>query len=288
MSQSEKSSYFQALKAAGVQFEKHYREYTTDYLRQSYDRLVAEGVITPPAPMHVPTEVVPSDLPGAQVLDSTQRFAEAGPAPEQQSTADPSAAAFFGYDVEPVQSPAAAPTPAPQTVPVSGPPRNELAGARQNAVDAGEVIRVDELTGRKIIQEEVKKPAYPKSRGRRVLKYMDTGVQKQTVKAGDYTEEFEIPGDPANARPAEVRITLPSYQVGISIDPRFPMFKIITYNGNEGFDLFDVQKFYGGAELVPAEIKRKYVENTLCYDIRTVVRAIETEYRQLVLAKGRA
>jgi len=169
--------------------------------------------------------------------------------------------------------------------------KNPLAVIRNAAHSLERSVRENKKTAAQqieIIQEEVKKPAYPKSRGRRVLKYMDTGVQKQTVKAGDYTEEFEIPGDPANARPAEVRITLPSYQVGISIDPRFPMFKIITYNGNEGFDLFDVQKFYGGAELVPAEIKRKYVENTLCYDIRTVVRAIETEYRQLVLAKGRA
>jgi hypothetical protein len=66
-------------------------------------------------------------------------------------------------------------------------------------------------------------------------------------------------------------------------DPRFP-FKVVCYNGNEGFDLDEVQAFYGGAELVPPAIKRKYVENVLCYDIRTAVRAINEEFRQQQLA----
>jgi hypothetical protein len=101
-----------------------------------------------------------------------------------------------------------------------------------------------------------------------------------TTKAGDYTETFEIPG--TEQRQAEVRVTLPAYQVGIYRDPRFP-FKVHCYNGVEGFDLFEVQDFWGGAELVPAEVKRMYVENDLCYDIRTTVRAIEAEYRHLQL-----
>ena len=41
-----------------------------------------------------------------------------------------------------------------------------------------------------------------------------------------------------------------------------------------------VQEFYGGAEMVPADIKRIYVSHMLCYDIRTVIRAIESEYRR--------
>jgi hypothetical protein len=56
-----------------------------------------------------------------------------------------------------------------------------------------------------------------------------------------------------------------------------------VYNDKQGFDLFEVQKYYGGAELVPTEIKRIYVENVLCYDIRTTVRAIQSEFRQLQL-----
>ena len=72
---------------------------------------------------------------------------------------------------------------------------------------------------------------------------------------------------------------MPSFQVGVYRDPRFP-FKVHTYAGNDGFDLFDVNDFYGGEDLVPSEIKRVYIANDLCYDIRTTIRAIETEYRR--------
>jgi hypothetical protein len=79
-----------------------------------------------------------------------------------------------------------------------------------------------------------------------------------------------------------VKITLPSYQVGIYKDPRFP-FKIHTYNGREGFNLFEVEHYYGGSELVPATCKRVYIENDLCYDVRSVIQSIQNEYRQLQL-----
>lgn len=258
MSQSEKSAYFQALKAAGVEFSKHYREYTTDELKLNHDALVAAGAIAP-----VPPQVAPE--------------------PVHEAPVDSEAAAFFGFEApEPVVETglnahglAARENPAP---PLRGPDPDEMAGQRLNTHTEDDVLRIDEL-GRQWLQEEVLKPAFPKPRGRRVLKYMDPGVKTETVTNGQFQETFEIPGDPANARPSEVKITLPSYQVGIYKDPRFP-FKVVTYNGNTGFDFFDVQRFYGGSELVPAEIKRKYVENVLCYDIRTVIRAIESEYRQ--------
>lgn len=159
---------------------------------------------------------------------------------------------------------------------------NELPGQRDNIKHPDEPIRVDDK-GRIWLQEEVRKPAYPKPRGRRVLKYLETGSTTETVQNGDYIETFEVAGTQAS-RPAEVKITLPSYQVGIYRDPRFP-FKIHCYNEREGFDLFDVQEFYGGAELVPAGVKRVYIENELCYDIRSVVQAIQAEHRQLMLTR---
>jgi hypothetical protein len=110
---------------------------------------------------------------------------------------------------------------------------------------------------------------------------MDRGVVTETVQNGEYIETFEVAGKGAG-KPAEVKITLPSYQVGIYKDPRFP-FKIHCYNGREGFNLFEVAEYFGGVELVPEECKRVYIENDLCYDIRTVIRAIQTEYRQLQL-----
>jgi len=172
---------------------------------------------------------------------------------------------------QPVQKP---------SIPVAKADPEELPGQRLNTQDKDEPIRVDEQ-GRLWYQEEVAKPSYPKPRGRRVLKYIETGVETKSVKNGEYVETFEVAGVGAG-RPAEVKITLPSYQVGIYKDPRFPV-KIHCYGGREGFDLFEVQKYYGGSELVPEEIKRVYIENDLCYDVRTVIRAIQNEHRQMQL-----
>lgn len=161
---------------------------------------------------------------------------------------------------------------------------DELPGQRANTFGPLDVIRVDS-EGRRWHQEEVRKPAYPKPRGRRILRYMDTGVRTETVHDGQFVETFEVAGNEA-PRPSEVKITLPSYQVGIYTDPRFP-FRIHCYNGREGFNLYEVEEYFGGSEMVPATCKRVYVENDLCYDIRSVIRTIQTEYRQLQLT-GRA
>ena len=192
----------------------------------------------------------------------------------------------LGY-VEPeygMEMPAEEPPPSPPPVLPPAPPRasepdpEELPGQRLNTKTDDEVIRVDDQ-GRMWLQEEVRKPAYPKPRGRRVLTYMETGVQKETVQNGEYMETFEVAGK-SSPRASEVKITLPSYQVGIYKDPRFP-FRIHTYDGREGFNLFEVQDYYGGAELVPPVCKRVYIENDLCYDVRSVVQAINDEYRHL-------
>lgn len=160
------------------------------------------------------------------------------------------------------------------------PDPDEMAGQRLNTKELEEVIRVDEH-GRQWLQEEVRKPAYPKPRGRRVLQYQETGTQQQTVHNGEYVETFEVAGKGA-PRASEIKITLPSYQVGIYKDPRFP-FKVITYNSRDGFDLMDVQQYYGGSEMVPPRCKRIYIENVLCYDVRSVIQAINEEYRHMQL-----
>jgi hypothetical protein len=250
MSQQEKAAYFRALKDAGVQFSKHYREYTTDELKTAYGELMAQLPPTPAAPPPPPA-----------------------PAAPEQPRFDFTAAAEAAAAAERIP-------PAPRPAPITPRDPNEMPGQRLNSQDEDEPIRTDE-EGRVWYQEEVLKPGFPKPRGRRVLTYMETGVETKTVKSGDYMETFEVAGT-GEARTAEVKITMPSYQVGIYRDPRFP-FKVHVYNDKQGFDLFEVQKYYGGAELVPTEIKRIYVENVLCYDIRTTVRAIQSEFRQLQL-----
>jgi hypothetical protein len=280
MSQSEKSGYFQALKAAGVTFDRHYREYTTAELKAAYDRLPSQPQLPTP-----PSDVVRTDadglVPPAPGVVPEPAFDPAALAEAYAGLVQPEGPAVARPEPYPVFE-----EPAPPPLPVRAADPNEMAGARLNTKDADEPIRRDEH-GRLWYQEEVRKPGYPKPRGRRVLTYTDTGTETRTLVTGkenngsDVVETFEVAGT-GPGRTAQVKITLPSYQVGIYRDPRFP-FKVITYNGNEGFDREDVQNYYGGPELVPAEVKRKYVENVLCYDIRTVVRAINDEYRRLQL-----
>jgi hypothetical protein len=255
MAQQEKSEIYRRLRDAGYQFGKQYRDYRLDDLRKIEEAFNAPKIERPDSGPEAPSPV-----------------------------SDPEAAGFFGY--EQTEAALAEGAAAVQAV---GPPvaeKNplEMAGERLNTKAEDEVIRIDPDTGRHILQEEVLKPAYAKPRGRRVLRYLDRGTKTQTIRDNDgVTETFEVEGD-SQPREMQAKITLPSYQVGISKDPRFPMFKIITYQGNEGFDLFDVWKFYGGEHLVDPGCKRKYVANVLCYDIQSVVATITAEYRRLQLA----
>lgn len=248
MSQSEKSVYYQALKELGVEFKKHYREYSTDELKKAHAAYVAAGQAQPIADIPVPEPA----LAGVSAPAATQASSGA---------------------------PTGAQGPPPTGAPVARRDPNVLAG--QPLAPELEPIRTDPDTGFIWFQEEVMKKGYAAPRGRRIVKYNDPGIKTQQAQAGEYTETFEVAGDRKLA--SEVKVTLPSYQVGIYKDPRYP-FKIHVYNGQTGFDLFEVEEFWGGPEHVPEDVKRKYVENVLCYDVRTVVRAIETEYRQLRLA----
>jgi hypothetical protein len=260
MSQQEKSFYYKTLKDAGIEFSQHYREYSTEDLKRAYnslnEQLAARGEnqlprFTPP----------PAEAPGSTTAPDD------GPEPDPVAT---SPLPPEDYDPGPQQA----------LPPTRDRDPNEMPGQRLNTHGDDEPIRVDEQ-GRLWYQEEVQKPAVPRPRGRRVLQYQDTGTRMETVQVGEYTESFEVAGN-GPARASEIKITLPSYQVGIYRDPRFP-FKIHTYAGADGFDLFEVRDYYGGAELVPPSIKHIYVSNSLCYDIRTTIQTIEAEYRHLQL-----
>lgn len=264
MSAAEKGFYFRRLKGAGVTLDRHYREYTTAELIEADQLAVTSGLLAPPTEEEL------------TAVKERVHKKKPRPAVESPATGEPAPPGFFGYE-EPGPEPAAAP-PAPLARPELG----ELAGERLNTKAPDDVIFVDDQ-GRSWLQKEVLKPAFPKPRGRRVLRYNDPGVVKQTSKEGDYTETFEVAGDPRNAVPAEIKITLPSYQVGMYRDPRYP-FKVVCYNGREGFDRLEVEEYYGGAELVPPVAKRMYVENVLCYDMRSVIRAINEEFRALRLS----
>lgn len=144
--------------------------------------------------------------------------------------------------------------------------------------DMGTPIRVDP-DGKVWYADEVRKLASPGPRKRRKLSYVDHGTKVETVQIGQFMESYEVAGD--QVRTEEVKITLPTYQVGLYRDPRLP-FLIHVYNNNRGYDLMEVIKYYGNSQdLVPQEIQKTYVGNDLCYDIKTTNRAIENEARQL-------
>lgn len=250
MSQQQKAAYFRALKAAGVEFTKHYREYTEAELKTNLDALVEAGAIPASIAQPLP-EPSAKEFPPPPAPTAEQRRWDSQPQPEQ------------------LPAPVAPANP------------DEMAGARLNTTPEDEPIRVDPETGFIWYQEEVRKKGYAAPRGRRVLRYNETGTKRVEVQNGEYTESFEVAGEgPIHA--GEIKITMPSYQAGIYKDPRFP-FKIHVYNDVRGFDFFEVADYYGGSDLVPSTIKRMYVENVLCYDIRTTVQTINAEFRQMQL-----
>ena len=257
------------LKHAGITGEKKFVEYTQAELQQIVDMIRAEPgyVAPPPRPqsgkkMGRPRKARPAE-PQLSERQVTMSYDQPKTEPEQDQ---------LQYDF----APDIGAQEGPQASPMQQVPRDRYAAERAYQPNEGETpIRTDEA-GRVWFREEVRKPATPQPRARRRITYIDTGVKKETVVDGRFIETVEVAGD---RRTTEmVKITMPSYQVGVYADPRFP-FKVHTYNNNRGFDLFDVQSFYGGADLVPTDILRVYVGNDLCYDIRSTIRSIQAEYR---------
>ena len=228
MSQGDKSQLWNELKAAGVKFEHHYREYSTEELQAAVDWLREDPGYVPPQERE--PEPARIQVPQVHTKVATQHAAED--------------AYKEGYDETPLRT---------------------------------------DPDGKVWYRDEVLKPAFPKPRARRRITYVDPGSKTQTVQNGKYVETVEVAGDEKQTR--EVKITMPSYQVGIYKDPRLP-FRVHIYNGNRGFDLFEVRKYYGGADLVPREIKTLYVGNDLCYDIVSTRRAIEQEFMRLQQQRG--
>lgn len=256
MTQQEKKEHWDVLKAAGWKPEKHYREYTTEDLRAGADTVRAAQKQARAEEINVaPQPPISGDQLGWDArrdeLNASMKAFAAGETPS---------------------------VPQPEVI-----VKDSQAGLRANTHDEYEPIRV-EPSGREVYQDEVRKPSFAKPRGRRVIKYNDPGVRQVTTTQGDFTETFEMPGE-GIGRPAEAKITLPSFQVGIYRDPGSP-FRIHEYNGVRGFDLFEVENYFGSADSVPEGVKRIYVSNSLCYDIRSVIRAIENEARRLGVLKG--
>lgn len=288
MARATKSTYYQALKAAGYEFDRHYRDYTAQELRELWaENFDGEDLEeTPPVERKTPLPEAPPAMPSkdddlaelrkqmselAGVVSELARTVSAETRRAEQAGAPLAAATeLLGGD------PNVRPLPRSHFL-----DPNEHAGVTLNTHFDGAVIEVDEH-GNRWFQKEVTKPASPRPRGRRVLRYEDPGVRQEEVKVGEYVEGFEVAGDPRNARPAEIKITLPSHQTGI-YQPKGMPFRVHTYQGARGFNMSDVERFFGGADLVPETVKRCYVNTDLCYDMQSVIRTIDREYRERVL-----
>lgn len=255
MSTAVKGAYWRALKALGHPFEHHYREYKEAELRDLYEALTPEQQAQYPVLVKTPQrekEAQPVHTIPAQSLEM----------PETRHS----------------EVPETRPSPPVLEIPFSDTPLDRYASMRG---DWPMVPLRRDSQNRVWFQEEVRQPGYAAPRARRKIQYMETGVERRTFTMSDgSTETVEVAGN--EQRASEVRITLPSYQVGIYQDPRYP-FKVHVYADQEGFDLEEVEGFYGGSEMVPADVKRIYISNVLCYDIRTTLRAIQNEAVRLRL-----
>lgn len=247
MSQEERKALWDELVNAGVKPTRHYRTYSVRELKEAVTRL--REYQAEAARRAEPAFEFPTETPGSV----------------------PYAGEGERYQVDTSESPALIREPDTQ------------AGIRQNQSEL-EAIRFDPDTGITWYQDEVRKPGYAAPRGRRILRYIDPGSKRVEIKDGNgaVVESFEMPGE--EHREMEAKITLPSFQTGIYKSPRYP-FRVHTYDGREGFDYFEVCKFYGGPDRVPAAIKKVYVSTALCFDIMTTVREMEAELRERTLGK---
>jgi hypothetical protein len=163
---------------------------------------------------------------------------------------------------------------------VAGKAKDETELPTQRRSDELTPIRTDEQ-GRVWFQEIIEKSSLAKPRGYRVFREMGTGVK--TVHIEDdgqgFSETIEVAD--GSRKPLEVKVGIPTWQVGIYKDPQFPMFKIVEYRSARGFFRQDVEEYFGGADVLPEGIETIYVGNLMCYPIREVVVAINREYNML-------
>lgn len=160
-------------------------------------------------------------------------------------------------------------------------PADTVPGIRLNTHGEEKPLRID-ADGKIWYKDEIGKPATPTERGKRILDYVDPGVKTVHVRDsnGSIVESFEMPGE--QKRIAQAKVSLPAYQTGLYRDPALlgEFFKIHTYRGKQVFDLFDVQRYFGGPRAVPQVCKRDYTDTVLGYDIESVLQAIQDEYRE--------
>lgn len=274
MAANRKAAYYRALKEAGVELTAHYREYTEEDFRVKYEEVAArDGLpLVPPEIEDIEeareSATLPNMLPDSEDdLDDVEALKRQLAAMQAQM-AQMAQVVASGANVT-----------QEHVVETRHTDPTELAGGTANTHMDGDILEIDEH-GRIWYQKEVRKSAYPKPRGRRVLRQDSGQVRTETITVEGYTETFEVEDERSASTPTEIKVTLPSFQTGIFRETADAPFRIHIYNGVRGFDFDDVNRYYGGVDLVPSAVRRMYVSNDLCYDILSVIRAIEDERRE--------
>ena len=292
-----KSQYWQQLKTAAemgvpVQFEKAYVSYTEVELADMVNQYLGDTYGKDPV-------VVEEGQIDTSAFD--QALVEADTLPHGGGQAAPvsggGAPVTGGHSASQTVAPADAPDistwgqyPPQKLARLLDVPFSDLssrrAGLTFNTHGPDDVLRVDSQ-GRVWYKDEVPKPAVPLPRMRRKVRYVNSGVKMVERRGSDgrLDESFEVAGN--RNEEAEIKITLPSSQVGIYYDPRLP-FRVHIYNGLRGFDYMDVLRFYGGSDLVPVSMQESeiYVGDDLCFDINKTRSAMEQELRNAQLGRS--
>jgi len=272
---------------------KSYVQWTAEELELEYGTKVAEQLMSRSGDSEIDSyEPEPETIADPAVAAALEEMAaEWG----EVATSGPVPPAPAPVPTVPAPAPQPVPQPQPVAVPAPEPvdewpnvPRSDeadkVAGLRMRTHGPDDPVRID-TQGRIWYQDEVRKPATASPRARSVLTYQDSGFKtvEDRNQLGLLEESFEVPGD--ESRTMQVKVTLPSWQVGIYKDPRLP-FRVHIYNDIRGFHRLDVVKYYGGMDNVPSSITTIYVGGDLCYDIVKTRDAIEREYRERVLRIG--
>lgn len=301
---SKKSELYQTLKEMGASFDRPYVEYTVKELEELAVSLLPVGL----------EDKVEEDPEYQEALAELERLSAPAPAPETPAE-PPQPAPLAATGQPPITRVTPAPA-RPQVAPRAhaGGSLSTLAemvaqvaragllkegatfafteeilipvraeGAKRAgltySVPEGQPIRVD-LNGRIWFRDEVRKPAIPQPRMTRKTHHMDNvAVQQETfLPNGRLDEIYEVAGE--ERREVVTTTTLPSWQVGKYLDPRFP-FMVHVYGDAMGFDYMEVIRYFGGRDLVPSTIKTLYVGNQNCFSIPTVRETIEQQYNIL-------
>lgn len=295
-----KSQYWQQLKTAAemgvpINFTKAYVSYTEAELKSLVDEFLGDSY----ASVNDAAEALVGPAPGLDA-DPALAYAQAvaqslapdpARAPDPRGIGTPRGAASGATVAAPDDRPPLKDwgNYAPETLArLLGVPYSDIASRRAgltfNSHGPDDVLRVSS-DGKVWYKDEVPKPAIPMPRMRRKVRYINTGVKKveRRLNDGHLDESFEVAGD--GHEEAEIKVTLPSSQVGIYYDPRLP-FRVHVYNGKRGFDYMDVVRFYGGLDLVPSTVATIYVGDDLCYDINKTRDTMERELRDKQLGRS--